>query len=200
MPTGTTVEVADGTILPVDGFGTVEVDLDQSDTTTKPVKMVSAAYVPGLSRNLLATPKAVEQWGTPLVYYEAKVVFFPRDKSLVFNFCPHKGLFSPTGVRRTPSQGAALGLAAKMAEAAVIEVTGRWRPCADMTRNPRQGAALAVAVKARDMVEVHCVLAHPSEEITQKTVQAMGITTTGQSGLCEARLQVKRNTAVGAVD
>ena len=27
-PTGTTVEVADGTILPVDGFGTVEADLD----------------------------------------------------------------------------------------------------------------------------------------------------------------------------
>ena len=33
----TTVEVADGTILPVDGFETVEVDLDQPGTTTKPV-------------------------------------------------------------------------------------------------------------------------------------------------------------------
>ena len=32
---GTTVEVADGTILPVDRFGTDEVDLDQSDTTIK---------------------------------------------------------------------------------------------------------------------------------------------------------------------
>ena len=41
-----TVEVADGTILPVDGFGTVEVDLDQSGTTTKPVKMVAVAYMP----------------------------------------------------------------------------------------------------------------------------------------------------------
>ena len=48
-PTGTTVEVADGTILPVDGFGTVEVGLDQPGTTTKPVKMVSVAYGPGLS-------------------------------------------------------------------------------------------------------------------------------------------------------
>ena len=28
---GTTVEVSDRTILPVDGFGTVEVDLDQPD-------------------------------------------------------------------------------------------------------------------------------------------------------------------------
>ena len=55
----TTAEVADGTILPVDGFGTVEVDLDQPATTSKPVKMVSVAYVPGLSRNLLSTRKPV---------------------------------------------------------------------------------------------------------------------------------------------
>ena len=51
-PAGTTVEVPDGTILPVDGFGRVEVDLDQPGTTTKPAKMVSVGYMPGLSRNL----------------------------------------------------------------------------------------------------------------------------------------------------
>ena len=67
-PAGTTVEVADGTILQVYGFGTVEVDLDQPGTTTKPVKVVSVAYVPGLSRNRLSTRKAVEQWSEPLVY------------------------------------------------------------------------------------------------------------------------------------
>ena len=71
-PPGTTVEVTDGTILPVDGFGTIEVDLDQPGTTTKPVKMVAVAYVPGLSWNLLSTRKAVEQWGEPLVYYITK--------------------------------------------------------------------------------------------------------------------------------
>ena len=46
-PAGTTVEVADGTILPVDGFGTVEVDLDQPGTKTKPLKMVAVAYMLG---------------------------------------------------------------------------------------------------------------------------------------------------------
>ena len=30
-------------------------DLNQPGTTTKPVKMVSVAYVPGLSRNLLSS-------------------------------------------------------------------------------------------------------------------------------------------------
>ena len=75
-----------------------------------------------------------------------------------------------------------LGLAEKTAEAMImiIEATGQWRACADVRRSPRQVAALAVAAKAHDMMVVHRVLAHPSEEITQKTVQAVGITTTGQ--------------------
>ena len=113
-PAETTVEVADGIILPVGGFGTVEVDLDQSGTTTKTVKMIFVTYVPGLSRNLLSTRKAVEQWSKPLVYYKAKAVLgFPRGEALVYNFYPCKGLFSTTGVRRTPSQGAALRLTEK---------------------------------------------------------------------------------------
>ena len=62
---GTTVEIDDGNILPVDGFGRIEVDLDQPGHTTKMVTMNDAAYVPGLSRNLLSTIKAVEQWGKP---------------------------------------------------------------------------------------------------------------------------------------
>ena len=66
---GTNVEIADGNILPVDGFGRIEVDLDQPGHTTKMVKMDDVAYVPGLSRNLLSTIKAVEQWGKPLIYY-----------------------------------------------------------------------------------------------------------------------------------
>ena len=75
---GTTVEVANGTILPVDGLGKVKVDLDQPGTTTKPVKMVAVAYVPELSRNLLSTCRAVEQWGKPLIYHKRKVVLaFP---------------------------------------------------------------------------------------------------------------------------
>ena len=101
-PAGTTVEVADGTILPVDGFGAVEVDLDQPGTTTKLVKMVSVASVPGLSRNLLSTRKAVEQWDKPLVYYKTNAVLsVPGKESPVFNFCPRKRLFSAIGVRRT---------------------------------------------------------------------------------------------------
>ena len=69
--------------------------------------------------------------------------------SLVFNLCPHKGLFSVTGVRRIPSQVVALG--------ASIVKAGSARTGA--------GAALAVAAKERNIMEVHCMLAHPSEDI-----------------------------------
>ena len=84
-------------------------NLDQPGTTTKPVKIIYVAYVPGLSRNLLSTRKAVEQWDKPLVSYKSKAVLgFPGEESLVFNFFPSKGLFYVTGVRRPPSQESAL--------------------------------------------------------------------------------------------
>ena len=42
-----------------------------------------------------------------------------------FNVCPHKGLFSATGVRRTPNKRPALALAGKTAEA-MRTATGQW--------------------------------------------------------------------------
>ena len=106
---GTNVKIADGNILPVVGFGRIEVDLDQPGHTTKMVKMDDVAYVPGLSRNLLSTVKAVEQWRKPLIYYRNKVVLgFPGEESLVFKFCPRRGLLSATGARRIPRQEVAL--------------------------------------------------------------------------------------------
>ena len=57
---GTTVDIADGNVLPVDGFGRIEVGLDQPGHTTKGVKIDDVAYVPELSRNLLSTIEAEE--------------------------------------------------------------------------------------------------------------------------------------------
>ena len=103
-------------------------------------------------------------------------------------------------VRRSSSQGAALALEAKTTEA-MRTAMGQWRPCADVTRSPGQGAALVVAAKARDVMKVYHVLVDPSEEITEKTIQAMRITTTGQWGPYEARLQVKaKRQAVQWID
>ena len=90
---GTAVEIADCNILPVGGFGRIEVDPNQPGHTTKMVKMDNVEYVPGLSRHLLSTIKAVEQWGKPLIYYSNKAVLgFPGEESLVFKFCPRKEL------------------------------------------------------------------------------------------------------------
>ena len=125
--------------------------MDQPGTTTKPVKIVSVAYVPELSRNMLSIRKEVEQWDQPLVYDETKAVLkFLGEESLVYNFCPRKGLFSATSVKQTSIQGAALRLAAKTTEATRIEATGQWGPCADVRRSSSQGVALALAAKTTE--------------------------------------------------
>ena len=54
------------------------------------------------------------------------------------------------------------------------------------------GTALAMRAGAsRDVMEVHSMLAHPSEDITRKTAEMMGIETTGQWGGCEMCFQAK---------
>ena len=184
---GTNVEIADGNILPVDGFGRIKVDLDQPGHTTMMVKMDDVVYVPGLSRNLLSTIKAVEQWGKPLIYHRNKAVLgFPGEESLVFKFCPRKGLFSATGTRRIPRQEVALR--ANLTENGLVRIAS--------------GPALAMrAGVSRDVMEVHRMLAHPSEDITRKTAEMMGIETTGQWGACETCFQAKaKRQAVQWVD
>ena len=52
----------------------------------------------------------------------------------------------------------------------------------------RIASGLALAMKAgvsRDVMEVHRMFAHPSEDIMRKTAEMMGIETTGQWGACE---------------
>ena len=180
---GTDVEIADGNILPVDGFGRPEVDLDQPGNTTKMVKMDDVAYVPGLSRDLLSTVKAVEQRGKPLIFYRNKAVLgFPGEESLVFKFCPRQGLFSATGARRIPRQEVALE--ANLTENGLVKIAS--------------GTALAMRVGAsRDVMKIHRMLVHPSEDITRKTAEMMGIETTGQWGACETCFQAKAKRHAG---
>ena len=180
---GTNVEIVDGNILPVDGFGRIEVDLDQPGHTTKMVKMNDVAYVPGLSRNLLSTIKAVEQWRKPLMNYRNKAVLgFPGEESLVFKFCPRKGLFLATSARRIPRQEVALG--ENLTENRLVRIAS--------------GTALAMrAGVSRDVMEVHRMLAHPSDDITRKTVEIMGIETTSQWGTGARRIP-RQEVALGA--
>ena len=173
----TTFEIADGNILPVDGFGRIKLYLDQPGHTTKMVNMDDVAYVPGLSRNLLSTIKAVEQWGKQLIYYKNKAVLgFPGVESLVFKFCPRKRLFSATGATRIPRQEVALG--ANLTEVGLVRIAS--------------GTALAMrAGLSYDVMEAHRVLAHPRGDVTRKTAEMMGIEMTGQWGACETCFQAK---------
>ena len=152
-------------------------DLDQPGHTTKMVKKDDVADVPGLSHNLLSTVKAVEQWRKPLIYYRNKPVLgFPGEESLVFKFCHRRRLFSATGARRVPRQE--VDLEANLMENGLVKIAS--------------GTALGMTAGAsRDVMDVHRMLAHPSEGITRKTAVMMGIETTGQWGAYETCFQVK---------
>ena len=92
---------------------------------------------------------------------------FPGEESLVFKFCPRRGLFSATGTRRIPKQE--LALKPNLTENGLVRIAS--------------GTAWAMRAGAsRDVMEVHRMLAHPSEDITRKTAEMMGIETTGQWG------------------
>ena len=104
------------------------------------------------------------------------VLGFPGEESLVFKFCPRKGLVSATGTRRIPRQEVALGKI--LTENGLVRITS--------------GPALAMrAGVPRGVMEVHRMLAHPSEDITRKTAEMMGIETTGQWGACKACFQAR---------
>ena len=54
------------------------------------------------------------------------------------------------------------------------------------------GTALAMrAGVSRDVMEVHRMLAHPSEDTTRKTAEIMGIETKRQWGACEMCFRAK---------
>ena len=76
-----------------------------------------------------------------------------------------EGLFSATGARRIPRQEVALG--EKLTKNGLVRIAS--------------GTPLATkAWVSRDVMEVHRMLAHPSEDLTRKTAEIMGIKTTGQ--------------------
>ena len=58
-------------------------------------------------------------------------------------------------------------------------------------RIPGQGTALAVAAKARDVMDVHHMFAHPNEEITRISANVMTVIPTDGWGPCEACSQAK---------
>ena len=116
---GAAVEIADGNILSVDGFGRIEVDVDQPALTTKRATMDDVAYVSGLSRNLLFAIKAVEQWGNPLIYYRNEASLgFPGRNRLFSNSAPARNCFS---YRRETDPEAGVGASSKFNEGRVGE-------------------------------------------------------------------------------
>lgn len=124
-----TAEIADSNILPVDGFGRIKVELNQSGHTSKTSKTINnflGTFCPA-SKLLRNTTKSI--------------VGFPGEDSLEFNTLPLKRMFSTTGVKRVSKR----------------EVLLRANLVNRIVRIA-SGTALMTKGVTRDVIEVHRML------------------------------------------
>ena len=150
-PEGTSVEIANGKLLPVVGSGQLEIVAEQpGGPTTIPLGKV--LHVPELGRNLISERQASMMTG--LLFVKSPTVAHlgtGDDACCFFNYVPSSGLYE---------------MVARRSEAVV------------------KRALVARAPPRRDVMQVHRLLAHPSEHITRKTAKAAGISLTGEWGPC----------------
>lgn len=158
-PPGTKVEIAHGCFLSVEGFGLPKIDLAQPGGISKVATIYDVAYMRGLSKNLLSIRKASKTSGKPFVYYENKAVLgIPGDEFFVLPLCSRTGMFSTSEVRHAPHPKTVVA--------------------ASTTRSPR--VAIATRTASREIVPMHRMLAHPSDDTTRKTAEQMGVVTIGE--------------------
>ena len=171
------VGVADGIITPVDGFVTIEGSLDQLGTTTKLVREVAVAFVPGLSWNLLSTLKAVKQREKTFIYYRTKAALgFLGEESLVFQLLSPQGIVFSNRRETDPDE---LGGGARS------KYIGSWAS----ENRYRGGVGGGSKSIQHDRGKPHACASE--KNTTRKTVEAMGIAATGQWRPCDACMQAK---------
>ena len=95
---GDMVEVADKTLLPVQGYGGSKLELKQPGGITT-VTLNNVAHVPAPGRNLFSTRRASERSGEPFINCSTKTKLY-LGKSTIFTFrLGESGLFKEMGRR-----------------------------------------------------------------------------------------------------
>ena len=156
---GRTVEMGDGTLLPVAGVGDLRRKIEQDDADggqTRDLMLRHAPHVPGLRHNLLSVAQLSATFEHPMQLRPRAAVFrCPRDgQSVVFR----------KSARR------------------LFEATARWSATVD-----RASAKALVAAKptACDIMMFHQLVGHSGEDITRRTAQVAGLRLTGKWNACE---------------
>ena len=158
-PPGRTVEMGDGTLLPVAGYGDLRLKIEQDDADggqTRDLVLRRAAHVPGLRHNLLSAAQLSATFEHPMQLWPRAAVFrCPRNgQSVIFR----------KSARR------------------LFEATPRRSAIMDQA----SAKALVVAKPTTcDIMMFHQLVGHPGEDITRRTAQVAGLRLTGKWNACE---------------
>ena len=158
-PPGRTVEMGDGTLLQVAGYGDLRLKKEQDDedgSQTRDLVLRRAAHVPGLRHNLLSAAPLSATFEHPMQLWPQAAVFkCPRDgQSVIF----------------------------KKSARRLFEATARRRATVD-----RASAKALVAARPTscDTMMFHQLVGHPGEDLTRRTAQVVGLPLTGKWNACE---------------
>ena len=147
---GDMVEVADKTLLPVQEYGGLTLELQQPGGITA-VTLQKVAHVPALRRNLLSTRRASERSGEPFVNYPNKTQLGLGKNTICTFGLGETGLFEVMGRRCSNTENRALSSRALLLRGVMemhrllghpsekitrdtakklgVELSGPWTPC-----------------------------------------------------------------------
>ena len=153
-PPGRTVEMGDGTLLPVAVYEDLRLKIEQDDVDggqTRDLMLRRAAHVPGLRHNLLSAAQLSATFEHPMQLWPRAAVFrCPRDGQ--------SGIFGNSARR-------------------LFEATARRSATADQA-----SAKVLVAAKPTtcDIMMFLQLVSHPGEDITRRIAQVAGLRLTGR--------------------
>ena len=147
---GDMVEVVDKTLLPVQGYGGLKLELQQPGGITA-VTLQKVAHVPALGRNLLSTRQASERSREPFINYPNKAQLGLGKNTICTFRLGESGLFKVMGRRCSNTENRALSLRALLSRGVMemhrllghpseqitratakkldVELSGPWTPC-----------------------------------------------------------------------
>ena len=158
-PPGRTVEMGDGTLLPMAGYGDPCLKIEQDDADggqTRDLILKRTAHVRGLRHNLLSAAQLSATSQHPIQLWPRAAVFRdPRDGQSV--------IFRKSAWR-------------------LFEATARRSAIVDQASTK---ALVAARPTTCDIMMFHQLVGRPGEDITRRTAQMAGLRLTGKWNACE---------------
>ena len=175
-PPGRTVEMGDGTLLPVAGYGDLRLKIEQDDADggqTRDLVLRRAAHVPGFRHNLFSAAQLSATFEHPIQLWPRAAVFrCPRDgQSVIFRKSARR-LFEATAPR-----------------SAIVDQAS-------------EKALVVAKPTTRDIMMFHQLVGHPGGNSTRRTAQVAGLRLTGKWNACEkcSEVRVMRNAVPKSTD